>query len=110
MPLATLKAEMGKIAGWMTALPAALVWPFASAFPIIALFSKTTTGPWWVTNAALAATGMWGVLSMLLVLRAVLRSQARADFDLAWRGRGGLITAYAYGWLVAYGLLLSGKL
>ncbi len=109
MPLAALKTDMGKIAGWMTALPAALVWPFASAFPIIALASKAGAYPAWPINAAFAATGMWGVLAVWFVVRAVLGTGPRAKFDQAWRGRGALITAYAYGWMAAYALVLFGK-
>lgn len=94
----TFKSGGKGLLAWLAALPFLLSWPVLSTFPAISILSGPPSTAAFLIEALFLATGLWGCLSMFLVLMVL----ARDDSVRAWRPSRPLTFAYIVAWTVIY--------
>jgi len=97
--LTNLSDDLRSVGLFALALPFVALWPFLSLAPMVSLIGGSASVPWLLGNAALLATGFWGVAGLLVVLRLLQTRGAPMLPAAVTRFRAG---AYAIVWTLLY--------
>lgn len=99
----SLKAQTSQTLAWIAVLPFLAIWPFLSAFPAFALFGASAFDLSASLNIIFLLTGFWPLAGVVVVLLALLHSNARGQLrSMYGSNKGLLLGAYSILWTGLY--------